>query len=121
VQLAGAYPELFHDRPRLFVAHNVEHRSALENAAASAGFQRVLFRREARLLRRIESALCSDARFVFTFSQEDRIALGLDDPARSAVLPLVVGREPMSIAVPRARLCDAALLGTWTWEPNRLG
>lgn len=121
VQLAGAYPELFHDRPRLFVAHNVEHRSALENAAASAGFQRVLFRREARLLRRIESALCSDARFVFTFSQEDRIALGLDDPARSAVLPLVVGREPMSIAVPRARRCDAALLGTWTWEPNRLG
>ncbi len=37
VQMVGAYPELFRDRPALFVAHNVEHRSAEQNAAAAGG------------------------------------------------------------------------------------
>ncbi|TIT85905.1 MAG: glycosyl transferase, partial [Mesorhizobium sp.] len=52
VQFAGAFETLFGDRPSIFVAHNVEHRSAEENAAAAASLlQRLLFRREARLLK----------------------------------------------------------------------
>ena len=65
-------------------------RSAEENAAAARGpLQKYLFRREARLLERIERRLCDKAAFVFTLADEDRAALGVDAPGKSAALPLV--------------------------------
>lgn len=121
VQLAAAFEGAFDDRPTIFVAHNVEHRSAEENAAAaSSAVQRFLYAREARLLKAIETRLCRKARFVFTLAEEDRAALGIAEDARSAVLPLVT-REAAPSPAPRTITCDAALIGTWTWQPNRIG
>lgn len=120
VQFAGAFEKLFEDRPSIFVAHNVEHLSARENAAAATGiFQRLLFRREARLLKVVEERLCRHARFVFTLAEEDRAALGVGSDDRSAVLPLVTGAKARK--GPRRIECNAALIGTWTWQPNRIG
>lgn len=122
VQFAGAFEELFDDRPSIFVAHNVEHRSAQENAAAAGGlFQRLLFRREAKLLETMEEWLCRRARFVFTLAEEDRAALGVAPDDRSAVLPLVTCGEVPKQRNQRRIDCDAALIGTWTWQPNRIG
>ncbi len=120
VQLAGAYEHLFTDKPSIFVAHNVEFRSALENAAAARDVvQRALFRREARLLRAVEERLCRQARFVFTLAEQDREALGVTGP-RSAALALVTRDEPPR---PRSReiAFEAGMIGTWSWEPNRIG
>ncbi|PWJ88314.1 glycosyltransferase [Mesorhizobium sp. M7D.F.Ca.US.004.03.1.1] len=122
VQFAGAFEKLFADRPSIFVAHNVEHLSAQENAAAAGSlFQRLLFRREARLLKTVEERLCRRARFVFTLAEEDRAALGVASDDRSAVLPLVTGAAAPTRKGPRRIDCDAALIGTWTWQPNRIG
>ncbi|UDL92168.1 glycosyltransferase family 4 protein [Mesorhizobium sp. PAMC28654] len=122
VQFAGAFEKLFDDRPSIFVAHNVEHRSAQENAAAAGSvFQRFLFRREARLLETMEERLCRRARFVFTLAEEDREALGVAAVDRSAVLPLVTFTQAPKQTGPRQIDCDAALIGTWTWQPNRIG
>lgn len=122
VQFAGAFAELFSDRPSIFVAHNVEHLSARENAAAAGSYvQRLLFRREARLLKVMEERLCRRARFVFTLAEEDRAALGVGSDGRSAMLPLVTGTGPSVPKGPRNIDCDAALIGTWTWQPNRIG
>ncbi|MCA0003884.1 MULTISPECIES: glycosyltransferase family 4 protein [unclassified Mesorhizobium] len=122
VQFAGAFEKLFDERPSIFVAHNVEHLSARENAAAAPGiFQRLLFRREARLLESVEERLCRRARFVFTLAEEDRSALGAASDDRSAVLPLVTGARPPAHSGRRRIECDAALIGTWTWQPNRIG
>lgn len=119
-QFAAAFEPVFADRPRLFVAHNVEHRSAAENAAAASGFERILFAREARLLRKVEERLCREAAFTFTFAEEDRAAFGLSDRSRAAALPLVTrAAAPQPSA--REITCDAALIGTWTWVPNRIG
>ena len=121
VQFAGAFEELFADKPFIFVAHNVEHRSAQENAAAARSpLQRMLYRREARLLEALEARLCERARYVFTLAEEDRAMLGVAGDARSAALPLVTGAVP-SRPADRAVECDAALVGTWTWQPNRIG
>jgi hypothetical protein len=120
VQFAAAFEAELADRPSIFVAHNVEYRSAQENAAASSGLQRWLFRREARLLKTLEARLCRKARFVFTLAEEDREALGIADPNRSAVLPLVTMRA-VPAKTKRHIACDAALVGTWTWQPNRIG
>lgn len=122
VQFAGAFEELFRDKPSLFVAHNVEHKSAEENAAASTGtFQQLLFKREAALLKRLETRLCGRASFVYTLADEDRIALGVASDERSATLPLVTRAKPPAAPAPRDITCDAALIGTWTWQPNRIG
>lgn len=121
VQLAGAFEDVFRDRPSIFVAHNVEHLSARENAAAARNLpQRLLYSREARLLKAIENRLCRRARFVFTLAEEDRAALGVASDARSAVLPLTT-RPDAPRPAPRRIEYDAALIGTWTWQPNRIG
>ncbi|RST87075.1 glycosyltransferase [Aquibium carbonis] len=121
-QFAGAFEHLFADRPSLFVAHNVEHRSAEENAEAVRDLvQRTLFRREARLVRAVEQRLCDRAAFVYTLAEEDRAALGVAEDHRSAALPLVTRSEAPEPCVPRTIVCDAALIGTWTWQPNRIG
>ncbi|TPN80520.1 glycosyltransferase [Mesorhizobium sp. CU2] len=121
VQFAGAFEKILSDRPFVFVAHNVEHRSAEENAAAATdALQRWMFRREARLLRVMEERLCGAARFVFTLADEDRSALGVAADNRSAVLPLVTRAQAPKKAQ-RHIECDAALIGTWTWQPNRIG
>ena len=117
---AGAFDGVFDDLPAVLVAHNVEYRSAEENAAAAQGFQRVVYTREARALKDMEAKLCAKARFVFTLAEEDRVALGVASDDRSAVLPLVTRPKPPALAG-RTIACDAALIGTWTWQPNRIG
>ncbi len=121
VQFAGAFPDLFRDRPSIYIAHNVEHRSASENAAAArSAVERLLFQREARLLARVESRLCADAAFVFTLADEDRAELGVAGDSRSLALPLVT-RAHVEAPRPRTIAVDAGLIGTWTWQPNRIG
>lgn len=121
VQFAGAFPGLFDDRPSLYVAHNVEHRSARENAEAAGGtVERLLFSREARLLERVEAQLCRQSAFVFTLAEEDRAALGIAFDSRSVALPLVT-RATLPAPTPRTAEYAAAMIGTWTWAPNRIG
>lgn len=121
VQFAGAFRDAFAGKPSLYVAHNVEHLSAAQAAQAARGaVERLLFRREARLLKVLERSLCAGARFVFTLAEEDRDALGVADDDRSAVLPLVA-RMPAGRPRPRRTRYDAALIGTWSWAPNRIG
>lgn len=121
-QFAGAFEGLFEDRPSIFVAHNVEYRSAEENAAAAGSLmQKILYTREANLLRGIERRLCDRASFVWTLADEDRAMLGVDRKDRSSSLPLVTRLSPPPGDGPRSVTCDAALIGTWTWQPNRIG
>ncbi|WP_266034841.1 glycosyltransferase family 4 protein, partial [Brucella intermedia] len=120
VTLPGAFEDIFKDKPSLFVAHNVEYRSAEENAADARSFiQKFLFAREARILKGLESRLSGTARFVFTFAEDDGPALGLG-PDRFATMPLVTPGG-MQAAQPRPARYDLALIGTWTWHPNRIG
>lgn len=122
VQVAGAFEHPFEGRKFCYVAHNVEFRSAAENAETANGFlMRYLYRRDARLLKEIENRLVRGADIVFTFADEDRKALGIQDKDRSAVLPLVTCDEPVRPAATRRPHCDAALIGTWTWQPNLVG
>jgi hypothetical protein len=119
VQFAGAFSKVFSRWPSIYVAHNVEHVSARQNAATLSGYRAALFRREARLLEALERQLCRDARFVFALSPEDLTALGVPS-GKGAYLPLVSRREA-SPPVPRQPRYDAAIIGTWTWQPNLIG
>ncbi len=124
VMLPGAFPELLTLGPCLLIEHNIEHVSAQQNAAHAANpLLRWLFRREARLLERIERSLWREARFVWTLAEEDRAALGPSMAERSAVLPLVShSRQAILPAADEpAPAYDVGLIGTWTWAPNFIG
>jgi len=120
VTLPGAFEKIFKNKPSIFVAHNVEYRSAEENAADAKGkIQKYLFGREARILKKLENRLCKQANFVFTFAEDDGTVLGLSSE-KFATLPLVMPGNGASSTVHPAKH-DLALIGTWTWHPNRIG
>lgn len=120
VQMPAAYPFLLDLAPCVFVAHNVEHVSARENAASAASpVSRLLYGREAHLLKRIETRLCARATAVHTLTEADLGPLGLRGDTRALVLPLSVGRAQGPDDGGRAQ--DVGLIGTWSWAPNRVG
>jgi Glycosyl transferases group 1 len=122
VSLPGAFIDLFSDLPSIWVAHNVEHLSAWENAeTADSALKRTLFRRDARILEKLERKLAAMARFVFTLAEDDRAPLGVASPSRSACLPLVTMEPDSELPTTREIMFDAGLIGTWTWQPNRVG
>jgi len=124
VMLPGAFPELTALGPCILVEHNIEHVSAEQNADhAGNPAMRWLFSREARLLEQVERRLWRETRFVWTLAEEDRVALGPEYQAKSAVLPLVSGARPPNEAAPAdiSTAYDIGLIGTWTWAPNFIG
>ncbi|WP_343033917.1 glycosyltransferase family 4 protein [Aurantimonas aggregata] len=119
LQMPTAYPFLT-QFPAIFIAHNVEHRSAEENAAnAGSRATHLLYRREAALLKRAEQRLCREAAVVHTLSVEDGAGLGLAGHPKCLPLALTVGRR--QTADDGHRDHDIGLIGTWSWAPNRVG
>jgi len=120
-QMPAAFGDLFQDRPAILIAHNAEYRTLEENAEAAGNpILRWLYRREARLSRAAEMRACAAAAFVFALTEEDRAFLD-EGGRKSAVLPLVARISPPAPPAKRRIACDAALIGTWTWLPNRIG
>lgn len=122
VQLPAAFSGIVRRHPYIYVAHNVEYRSALENAtAAENGVASLLFRREARHLERLELELANGAASIWTFAEADRFGFGPAAAERAAVLPLVTSvDEPARLHEPVIEH-DLGLIGTWSWKPNRTG
>ncbi len=121
VPLAGAFEDQLTAKPYLFIAHNVEHVSALASAKAAGGtVEKYMFLREAKYLEKLEKRLASKAKFVITLADEDRGPLGVEDDERSLSLPLVTPK-PAKFVENRAKGFDVGMIGTWTWAPNRIG
>ncbi len=114
--------------PMLLVMHNLESDGYAERAqhAAEAGqhLAAAVFRREFRLLRRLEVAALRHAAAVACLSESDASALrelaeqcGARAPVR--VLPGYPLSTPQPAPVPAAPGRRIGMLGTWTWGPNQ--
>ncbi|UZF91259.1 glycosyltransferase [Bosea sp. NBC_00550] len=124
VLLPGAFPELLQLAPCIVVEHNIEYVSARQNAETARGpIMRRLFAREARLLEAIERRLWRQAHFIWTLAEEDREVLGPEYQDKSSALPLLGAEAVEASAAPldEPPAFDIGLVGTWTWEPNRVG
>ncbi|GGD06282.1 glycosyltransferase [Aureimonas glaciei] len=120
VQMPIAYPFLLADRPSVFIAHNVEHLSAEENARdARSWAARLLYRREARLLAISERRICGRAAVIHPLSRDDQRLLGLGQHPACHPLALSIGRSTLPDTGRRTQ--DIGLIGTWSWAPNRRG
>jgi hypothetical protein len=119
--MAAAFEKVLTATPFIYVAHNVEWKTAAESAKTAGGFfERALFAREARMLKALEHRMAAKAEHVFTLATEDSAAF-IEMGAKSvSSVPLIVGltaQQPVS----RAPKWDAGLIGTWSWAPNRVG
>ncbi len=118
-QMATAFPQL-QEVPHVYVAHNVEHQSAVQNAlAVGSRLQRWLYQRDARLLKPLEEKFCRDASFVWTFSEADVVGHNLT-AEQGCLLPLIVPKGGGRRAAADKKF-DAGLIGTWSWQPNFVG
>ncbi len=122
VQIPTAFPQLLDYRPFVYVAHNVEHRSAGQNALSSnSRLQRLLYARDARLLAPVEARLCSKASHVFVLSKDDAESFALE-AEKATMLPLVFPARESDLDVLTVKPCrDVGLIGTWSWQPNLVG
>ncbi|MEQ8480857.1 MAG: glycosyltransferase family 4 protein [Hoeflea sp.] len=126
VQLSGAFYDIFRAFPHVFVAHNVEAKTAAANASgAASSLAQMLYARDARLLEHLESTLCNGARHVFTLADADRSGLNLADSGRATTLPLVTSVMPPEVREEEtggdSAIHDAGLIGSWGWAANRAG
>ena len=118
-QMAAAFPELL-KTPYIYVAHNVEHRSARENAKSAASIlERYLYRRDERLLRKLEARLCDQASFVWALSDED-LSAHMGKKSNGCILPLVAPRIE-GVVKNKSKYWEVGLIGTWSWQPNFVG
>ncbi|MEO1700959.1 MAG: glycosyltransferase [Pseudomonadota bacterium] len=119
--MAGAFFDVLARYPHVYVAHNQEAVAARQASEASASLvEKLMYRREAMQLEKLETAMAQAAAGVATFTKEDRDALfGMH--ANAKVLPLVTPEMTEKKGGLRPIGFDAGMVGTWTWTQNRIG
>jgi glycosyltransferase involved in cell wall biosynthesis len=105
--------------PLVHIAHNAEHRLYREAARDTTGPRRLVAAREARRLSAAEQRLARAAREVWTLTTDDaRAHAALGATTRAFAF---AGAPPPAQPAAARRPGSVALLGTWTWGPNRAG
>lgn len=119
--MAAAFEKILTRTPFIYIAHNVEWKTAEQSAkSASNFFERTLFAREARMLKALEQRMAAKAKHVFTLADDDSAAFKQMGAKSVSAIPLIVGLNPQ-LPTARAPKWDAGLIGTWSWAPNRVG
>jgi glycosyltransferase involved in cell wall biosynthesis len=118
-QLAWLLPYLKRQKC-IHVCHNNEASLYVAHAAAAFGLPRMILQREAVHIRLQEVALARSCDAVWTLTRGDAeyfSSLG----ARSVTsFPVPSAKLPPDFELPQPS-ADVALLGSWTWKPNRAG
>ena len=118
-QMAAAFPQLC-DVPHIYVAHNVEHQSARQNAdAVKSSLESWLYQRDAKLLEPLEKKLTQGANFVWSFSADDIAEFDLPSQ-KGCFLPLFIP-DAQRTDEKLEKSFDVGLIGTWSWQPNFVG
>jgi hypothetical protein len=104
----------------VFVAHNVEHEMYSQLASTHRRIaMRVLFRRESKLVRRMEYWLASVASEIWTLTAQDAAHFQNAVPGakvREMPVPASSSARPLTSTV---KHIDVALIGSWGWTANR--
>jgi len=103
----------------IHICHNNETALYTARVASASGIRRAMLRREAERIRHVESDLAEYCNAIWTLTQSDRahfLSLGAPNVMAFSV-PGIRSQDPVSLK-PKY---DVALLGSWTWQPNRVG
>lgn len=119
VQMMWVREQVDWQQPTVLNTQNVEHAMYRELAALrNRSVTGWALRREARLMERWERASAARATEVWTLTDGDARWFQATSPGglvRQFDVPPSADSAPASVD------CDIAILGTWTWQPNRAG
>lgn len=104
----------------IFIAHNLEHQiyeAQLKNAQKY--LSKYIYKREARLIKKMEDHLAVSSKQVWTLTSYDSNYFDTQNPI-SKVFHL-----PSSWTIPPknavTKNCDIGIIGSWTWRANKSG
>jgi len=119
-QMGWLVPQLDRHGPIIHISHNCEGLLYAEQAEEGNALRRAVFSREARLMQEMEIRLARTARSVWTLTQAQTQAFREMGASSVTLLPVPPMPLPKELRL-REPDCDVALLGTWSWGPNRAG
>lgn len=122
-QVAFLAADLPTDIPMIFVAHNVEaqlYRSQVVSQSSIA--RRWLFRREARLISRLEQGVSERASQTWVLTEQDASSFRASTRGVNVFRCDLPGLARAAAVLSEGEFCwDVGLIGTWTWGANALG
>jgi len=119
-QMGWLLPQLDCRQHIIHISHNCEGLLYAEQAEQGNALRRAVFSREARLMQELEIRLARTARSVWTLTQAQTKAFREMGASSVTLLPVPPMPLPKAFRLPEPD-CDVAMLGTWSWGPNRAG
>ncbi len=119
-QLGWLLP-LFSDKSKvIFIAHNLEHQlyeAQLKNAQKYVS--KYIYKREARLIKKMEDSLAASSKQVWTLTSHDSNYFCSQNLVSKVFhLPSIRTAPPKKYAI---KHCDIGIIGSWTWKANKCG
>jgi len=120
----GWLKNLVSDQDKLiFICHNVEHEIYLAQSENMRNYiARLIYKREARLIKGMENKLANTAKEVWTFTLNDsRYVSSVKKRGGVRVFAVPSSIIILPDRIPKLKNCDVGIIGTWTWKPNMEG
>jgi glycosyltransferase involved in cell wall biosynthesis len=119
-QLGWLLPLLAKKSKVIFIAHNLEHQlyeTQLKNAQKY--LSKYIYKREARLIKKMEDSLAVSSKQVWTLTSHDYNYFYTQNRASKVFnLPSSWTIPPKNSAI---KNCDIGIIGSWTWKANKSG
>ncbi|MGF1677279.1 MAG: hypothetical protein ACFCUV_26865, partial [Rivularia sp. (in: cyanobacteria)] len=119
-QLGWLLPLLDQNSKIIFIAHNVEHQlyeTQLKNAKKY--LSKYIYKRETRLIKRMEDHLAASSKQVWTLTSDDSNYFYTQNKSSKAF------HLPSSWTIPAKNHAiknyDIGIIGSWTWKANKSG
>ena len=119
-QLGWLLP-LFNQKHKvIFIAHNLEHQLYEEQFKSAQKYvSKCIYKREARLIKKMEDNLAVSSQQVWTLTTHDSNYFYSHNLASKVFhLPSIRTVPPKNSAIQH---CDIGIIGSWTWKANKYG
>ncbi|RUT05571.1 glycosyl transferase [Dulcicalothrix desertica PCC 7102] len=119
-QLGWLAPFIKNKDKLIFIAHNIEHEIYHYHFQKSSNLiSKLIYKREARLIKRIEDKLVTGVRQVWALTEHDaKYFRGVKGAMGVKVFPLSPGSGKLPDK-PINKKFDIGLIGSWLWKPNQ--
>ncbi len=119
-QLGWLLPLVTQKSKVIFIAHNLEHQlyeAQLKNAQKYVS--KYIYRREARLIKKMEDDLAGSSKQVWTLTSHDSNYFYSQNLCSKVFhLPSIRTVPPKNSTI---KHCDIGIIGSWTWKANKYG
>lgn len=103
-----------------FISHNVEFNIYNELSNSTCALKKLIYRREALLIRKAELELSLKSECTFVLSEEDK-AFFKPYTKEVTVLPMPFRLQLTNLSNPKPQHKLLCIIGTWSWQSNKIG